>query len=177
MIDVRAKEKLRKLYKPCRVKLLFVGESVPASGKFFYQGDSNLFIHTKEAFRKARLYVPTQEEDFLSVFSRLGCYLVDLCDVPVNGKEISDRERREARCIGVPRLAGEIETLDPAAVLVRPLMICKEVKKALALAGRESVPFHSFPFPARCEQNKIDYEKQLSAILCEFVRQGLIGPL
>src|SRR5215467_4892872 len=34
-----ARERLRKCYCPDRVQILFVGESPPASGRFFYQAD------------------------------------------------------------------------------------------------------------------------------------------
>jgi hypothetical protein len=37
------REHLRKHYRPDRVRILFVGESPPASGRFFYQADSGLY--------------------------------------------------------------------------------------------------------------------------------------
>ena len=37
-------ENLRNHYKPDKVEVLFVGESRPQGGTFFYQGDSTLFI-------------------------------------------------------------------------------------------------------------------------------------
>lgn len=44
MVDVRAKEKLRKFFKPRRVKLLFVGESVPVGGNQFHSTASHFPI-------------------------------------------------------------------------------------------------------------------------------------
>jgi len=45
-------EALRRSYRPEKVRLLMVGESAPASGKFFYLGD-HLTIATSTAFTKA----------------------------------------------------------------------------------------------------------------------------
>jgi hypothetical protein len=45
-------ELIRDLYRPAIIKLLFVGESAPVSGNFFYKGDS-LTSHVQEAFEKA----------------------------------------------------------------------------------------------------------------------------
>jgi hypothetical protein len=44
-------EALRLSYKPEHIKILFVGESAPASGKFFYKGNSMLFLmHSRSIF-------------------------------------------------------------------------------------------------------------------------------
>src|SRR5687767_7532298 len=43
------REQLRLRYRPRDVQLLFVGESKPASGTFFYQADSHLYRAVREA--------------------------------------------------------------------------------------------------------------------------------
>jgi hypothetical protein len=44
MIDSQIeREHLREQFRPSPVELLFVGESLPASGRFFYRRDSGLF--------------------------------------------------------------------------------------------------------------------------------------
>src|SRR5688572_24876523 len=47
------RERLRQAYRPEDVPLLFVGESAPAGGTFFYQADSNLFSAIHEACVRA----------------------------------------------------------------------------------------------------------------------------
>ena len=84
-------EELRKSYKPDKVKILFVGESPPAGGTFFYNANSNLYRNTKKAFE-----IALEKEwsyDFLSDFKKMGCYLVDLCLIPVN-KGMTKKEYR-----------------------------------------------------------------------------------
>ena len=44
------REELRRRYQPKEVKVLFIGESPPARGTFFYKGDSPLFTHTQSMF-------------------------------------------------------------------------------------------------------------------------------
>ena len=46
-------ESKRREYKPSNTLVLFVGESPPANGTFFYCGDSNLAWYTREAFEAA----------------------------------------------------------------------------------------------------------------------------
>jgi hypothetical protein len=70
-------ELIRKRYLTKEVRVLFVGESPPAGGTFFYAANSNLYFATEEAFVAA---LPALEgKDFLEEFRRLGCYLDDLC--------------------------------------------------------------------------------------------------
>src|SRR5258708_15513474 len=77
-----ARERLRKRYRPDRVRILFVGESPPASGRFFYQADSGLYRAVRDTFLTA--FPPLQKTAFLDSFRSLGCYLVDLCGEPVD---------------------------------------------------------------------------------------------
>ena len=76
--DSSGRERLRKRYRPERVQILFVGESPPASGRFFYQADSGLYRAVKETFLTA--IAPLAKNDFLDSFRSLGCYLVDLAE-------------------------------------------------------------------------------------------------
>ena len=46
-------EELRRRYRPETVRALFVGESPPAGGTFFYAANSNLYRFTEQAFRAA----------------------------------------------------------------------------------------------------------------------------
>jgi hypothetical protein len=78
--NLRSTERLRRRFRPEKVRILFVGESPPASGRFFYQADSGLYRATRQAFLKA--FPDLRERNFLESFRDLGCYLVDLCEPP-----------------------------------------------------------------------------------------------
>jgi hypothetical protein len=75
---------LRKLFRPPKVNVLFIGESPPAGGTFFYQADSRLYQRTRAAFGRAFGRSMPEGAEFLREFQRLGCYLEDLCAEPVN---------------------------------------------------------------------------------------------
>ena len=76
-------ERLRRRYRPQRIRLLFVGESAPAGGTFFYAENSTLYFETREAFAK-QFREELANRSFLDFFRGLGCYLDDLCLEPVN---------------------------------------------------------------------------------------------
>jgi len=64
--DWRARERLRKRYRPSPVRILFVGESPPASGRFFYQDFTVLLqTHLRLRFHRCR------KANFLTPFVRL----------------------------------------------------------------------------------------------------------
>jgi hypothetical protein len=64
-----------------RTSLLFVGESRPAGGTFFYAGNSHRFRYTAEAFGY-QASVAAGAEEFLTRFMELGCYLVTSARCP-----------------------------------------------------------------------------------------------
>ena len=64
-------EQIRRHFRPDQIRLLFVGESPPDSGKFFYSGNSQMAHYMKrvlgrELFRGAK--------DFFAEFKASGCY-------------------------------------------------------------------------------------------------------
>ena len=88
------RNRLRFRYRPERLRLLFIGEAPPASGRFFYRGDSGLYRAIRDAFR---VVDPSfTDEAFLPVFQSSGCYLIDLCPDPVDRL---DRQSRREACV------------------------------------------------------------------------------
>jgi hypothetical protein len=139
-------EATRLSFRPDDVKVLFVGESPPVGGTFFYFANSKLFRATREAFRRAR---PTlTDRPFLETFQCCGCYLVDLCVQPVNDLDIRDPARLKARSAGEPGLAETIRTTNPAAIVIVMKAITTHVDVAIAAAGT-GAPRYELPFPAR----------------------------
>ncbi len=105
---MRSFEKLRKSFRPVRITTLFVGESAPQSGKFFYSGDSSLFRAMKKAFGG--------QETFLEDFKKSGFYLDDLVLVPVN--KLERPERSAHRWKSVSRLADRLRNYKPEAIVI-----------------------------------------------------------
>jgi hypothetical protein len=108
-----ARERLRRRYRPARVRLLFVGESPPASGRFFYQADSGLYRAIRQTFLSA--FPNLKDADFLESFRNLGCYLIDLCGKPVD--RLPTNQRRLACEQGETRLAARIRQLNPEVIV------------------------------------------------------------
>ena len=77
-------EVIRRKYKPAKIKILFIGESPPAGGTFFYDGNSNLAKYTKSAFENCFGTSISQMPEFLRFFKEQGCFLDDLCLYPIN---------------------------------------------------------------------------------------------
>ncbi|MDQ3643832.1 MAG: hypothetical protein M3450_20770, partial [Actinomycetota bacterium] len=108
-----AREVTRHAYVPEEPRVLFIGESPPTSGTFFYDADSILFAATRQAFTN-EMPALASEADFLQVFQRLGCYLEDLSLDPID--KLPDREKRRARKAAVPELARRLTGMTPVAV-------------------------------------------------------------
>lgn len=142
------------------MRTLFVGESPPANGTFFYCGNSNLGRYTAEAF--ASIYGPyPSAQAFLTDFRDRGCYLIDLCLDPVN--HLNRPQRRTAHRAAIPALAASLRELRPAAIIVVVKAVENAVLTAREQAGLFAVPLTALPFPAQGNQRQ--YVQQLIALL------------
>lgn len=137
-------EIVRQQYRPRKVRLLFVGESPPASGRFFYHRDSGLYRAMRDAFRAVEPAI--DDGNFLNRFQGAGCYLVDLCGRPVD--DLDSRSRRAACLAGERRLAKAIAELQPETIATLVRSIEPNVKKAAARAGWDGSFLH-LPYPGR----------------------------
>jgi hypothetical protein len=75
---------LRRQYWTVRVRLLFVGEAPPASGRFFYRADSGLYRAIRDTFVTAWPSLRSSDRQFLEALRAMGCYLLDLRAEPVD---------------------------------------------------------------------------------------------
>ena len=105
-------ERLRRRFQPPVVRVLFVGESPPAGGTFFYSANSILYEATKEAFLRG---VPklVRGANFLERFRAIGCYLDDLCPEPVNQWKLTNplaKKKRLARARPTSRCSRDKST-------------------------------------------------------------------
>ena len=138
-------------YRPERITTLFVGESAPASGDFFYYRRSDLYRCMKAAMEAAGL---GGSGNFLEHFKALGWYLDDLVLTPVN-KGLSDSERKDACRVAQPCLAKRIAEYQPLAIV--SLLLAGRVKKsvyAAAAEGCNSADCYAVHFPGQGNQRR-----------------------
>ena len=153
----RAQERLRCRYRPHRVRLLFIGESPPASGRFFYQQDSGLYRAMFETFQ--RVDVSVDHANFLSRFALTGCYLVDLCPEPVDRL---DPARRRAACRAAEApLARTIARLRPETIVSVVRSIEANVDRAISRAGWRGDVLR-LPYPGRWQRSRTTFGDALT---------------
>ena len=161
-LPLNLREQLRRQYRPRRVRILFVGEAPPASGRFFYRADSGLYRAIFETFVAAFPSLRSSNEKFLESFQEMGCYLVDLCGKPVDLMKPALR-RRVCRD-GEMRLARRLRTLRPLTVVTVVRSIGSNVRRAEAAAGW-SGPHFELPYPGRWYRLRIDFRRKLIPLL------------
>jgi len=138
------RERLRQSWRPTQITTLFVGESPPNNGAFFYRGDTALKRYMAEAFGVG-------SSEFLDHFKASGCYLDDLVLLPVD--HLSLRERK-ARCAAmVLDLAGRIQLVRPLAIVSLMKSVAPYVNAAMQQAG-STVPHFTVPFPGQSWQRR-----------------------
>lgn len=122
-------ERLRRQFKPRAISVLFVGESAPASGDFFYRADSKLFDTIYAAFVTEYHSIPNRER-FLDYFRSFGCYLDDLCLISVN--RLDKKLRRSLRKRAERYLALRMSVYRPRAIVPLLSSIAQHVASAAA---------------------------------------------
>lgn len=156
-------ESLRRSFKPAKVLTLFVGESRPANGTFFYLGNSKLYCSMREAFRGG--------EDFLCGFKGMGFYLDDLVEFPVNNQP--KRLRRKHCRDSIDSLADRIRDTRPAHVVTIGLGIAEHVAQALNRAELSGLPFDAVRFPSSRNQEKMLFLQEMRGIIPKLRGQDL----
>jgi hypothetical protein len=130
-------EELRSSFRPRRITTLFVGESAPQSGRFFYSGNSSLFYAMQRAFGG--------RATFLADFKGSGFYLDDLVRLPIN--KLVQRERTAHRWDSVSSLADRLMEYKPDAIVIVMRAIKPMVLEAMRRAGIAYQPYCT-PHPA-----------------------------
>jgi uracil DNA glycosylase superfamily protein len=158
--DLQFRKRLRRSFRPKRVRVLFVGESPPASGRFFYHADSGLYRAIREAFMKA--FPDLREADFLESFRGMGCYLVDLCERPVD--RLKTKARRAACLAGEPSLSRTLGNLRPQVVIAVVRSIAENVTRSEHRAGWTGTHVE-LPYPGRWIRHRKAFVEELGRLL------------
>ena len=168
-INLRSAERLRRRFRPRKVRILFIGESPPASGRFFYQADSVLYRATRQAFLKA--FPDLRDRHFLESFRGLGCYFVDLCERPVD--RLPPKARRKACLAGEPNLSRTFRALRPQLAIVVVRSIARNVQRSERRATWSGLHIE-LPYPGRWIRHRTAFIQHLVPILRRFFSPNLI---
>jgi hypothetical protein len=148
-------EALRARHRPATIKVLFVGESAPAGGTFFYAGNSQVY----HALRGA-ISMHLGLGDFLANFQAAGFFLDDLSLEPIDWQTASQRKRVHAA--NVASLADRLRDYRPQAVVALLKAIEPSVVDACRQAGLSIVP-SAVSFPGNGQQ--ANFRRELGALL------------
>jgi hypothetical protein len=140
-------EATRMRFRPKRITTLFVGESAPISGNFFYDGGNAMFTYVQQAVEKAL----GRTENFLASFKGYGWYLDDLVLTPVN--HMRGRERAAACKEAETSLAIRIAEYQPLFIVSLLKSIERNVDRA-ATTARCDAPRAAVSFPGMSWQMK-----------------------
>lgn len=165
MLKRSEREALRERFRPPRIRILFIGEAPPASGRFFYSANSGLYRAMRDAF--SRVDPRIGEENFLNSFRALGCYLIDLCPKPVDNMD--PESRRRARAAGEQLLTEALTRLRPEKIAP----VLRAIVSHVAIAVRRA-DWHGeilkLPYPGRWRQHRDEFLKALEPELGELFR-------
>ena len=145
-------ENVRKNFRPGRITTLFVGESAPHGGTFFYNQNSGLFREIRKSFRG--------QNRFLEDFKHNGFYLDDLVLEPVN--HLSPKDRRSLCSDAVPSFIERLRDYNPKAIVVLLMSIRPWVLDAIR-AARLSCPVYCTPYPGF--GNQLRFHRTMSEII------------
>ncbi|MCK1498656.1 hypothetical protein [Bradyrhizobium sp. 188] len=159
-------ETIRASYRPDPITTLFVGESAPASGDFFYYGNNAMLRHMQRATEAAL----GGGDDFPRRFKSYGWFLDDLVLTPVD--KLAPSERR-AKCLAATNsLRDRIATYRPLAV-VSMLVSIKRIVEAAAKAAGSNAPVYGVPFPGMGQQAR--FHREMVEIIPMLPRTGYSG--
>jgi hypothetical protein len=138
-------EATRARFRPDRITTLFVGESAPVSGDFFYFGNTALQRHVQRSMEDSF----GGGDDFLERFKAYGWYLDDLVLTPVN--QLKKSERIAACLAARTSLATRIAEYRPLAI-VSLLISIKTIVDAAAIEAGSTAQRFAVPFPGMGQQ-------------------------
>jgi hypothetical protein len=129
-------KELREAYRPERIKAIFVLESPPKSGKYFYNPDGT--VH-EQLFRAMMEFIdvnPPSKQDGLHAFRDQGFIVVDASYAPVN--DFKGKARDAAILREYDSLLRDLSLLNPrkdVPLILVKANVCKLLAKRLKEAG------------------------------------------
>lgn len=159
---------LRNKYKPAKIDIIFVLESPPASGKYFYDPKGRTSEPLFSAMMKVIGHKPAIKEEGLVAFSKKHLFLVNAIYSPVNHIK-SMKKRNEAILSDLPELIQDLKRIignRRVKIVLVKANICEMLEAVLRAVGFNVINAGTvIPFPASGNQNK--FHKNIKKVLGE----------
>jgi hypothetical protein len=151
--------KLRNKYLPEVLRIIFILESPPASGKYFYDETGSTTEPLYNEMMTALHYKPVDKKDGLKFFKNHGFFLVDSTYKPVD--KIKDKEREATILSDFKNLIDDLESINvkKSQLILIKANICRLLEDKLKLKGfcvlNEGI---IVPFPSSGQQKRFHIE-------------------
>jgi hypothetical protein len=154
-MEIAEYKRMRRKYIPEEIRLIFILESPPASGKYFYDTDGEVSEPLFKAMMRLLELSPSTKKEGLIRFAEFGFLIVDSIYKPVN--QLSGRERDEAILSNLSNLIKDLLTFGSRSNLRLFLVksnICRLLESPLIEDGFKIVNYQKCaPFPSNGHQN------------------------
>ena len=151
---------LRNKYLIEKPKLIFILESPPASGKYFYDETGKTSEPLFNELMKALDYEPVDKKDGLNFFKNKGYFLVDSTYKPVN--RMKGKERDNTILADFSELIVDLEGINPAKktpIILVKVNVCKLLESRLLSKGFIVLnKGNVVPFPSTGQQKRFQAE-------------------
>ena len=152
--------KLRKRYLPSKLNLLFILESPPVSGNYFYDETGKTTDPFFRAFMKLLSYSPTDKKDGLEYFKSNGYLIIDATYKQVN--KLKGKIRDYTILSDYNRLIDDLENMCPeknAPIILVKANICRMFDERLTERGFNILNKGVvIPFPSHGQQKRFHLE-------------------
>ena len=150
---------LRVKYQPATIKLIFILESPPTSGNFFYEPSGKVTEPLFSAMMKIIGHKASSKEDGLAAFASKGFFLVDATYRPVNQIK-NQKKRNQAILSDLPDLILDVKGIiesqqDEISIVLVKANICRLLEERLMAMGMNVINHNTvIPFPSHGHQKR-----------------------
>jgi hypothetical protein len=151
--------KLRNEYLPETLKLIFILESPPASGKYFYDKTGKITEPLFNELMKTLDYKPINKKDGLDFFKSQGFFLIDSTYKPVN--KMKEKEKENTILSDFNNLIDDLDTMssNKSPLILVKANICRLLEDKLKLKGFNVLNKGIVvPFPSSGQQKRFHVE-------------------
>jgi len=131
-MDKNNYKKLRNKYLPEDLRVIFVLESPPASGRYFYNPNGTINEALFSAMMKILNFKPNNKLEGLKKFMNQGYFLVDATYRPVN--RMTNRDRNRKILNGLPKLREDLKGIikdRKVKIILVKANVCRLLEKPL----------------------------------------------
>ena len=147
---------LRNKYHPRNLNLIFILESPPVSGKYFYDVTGKKIEPLFSGMMKLLGYIPADKKDGLEFFKKMGYLLIDATYKQVN--KLKGKMRNDTILADYKNLISDLKSINPnknIPIILVKANICKILDKRLSeegfnIANKGAV----IPFPSHGQQKR-----------------------